>query len=333
VRTGDADLDGVDPRVAEVLCAALAVDAAARPEPGATVAGLRRAAELGGGSTTVVAGAATAALGADAPGGTRVMPVAAPEPVQASGPTGTDPAGLRADDSGHGPYADEPYADEPYADQTEVDEADLPGPRRRVGTVLALAAVLVAAGAAWPGIALLVAVVLAIMVRGVGLDVDALHARRMRRGTRGGDTARAVVSWPWYLLRALLGVLPAALVAASAVVVVGGVGWWLVDTGRVAVAEPPPGEVAGDLAGNAAWVVHALLAVALLVGLLLVWFGPMSRATRRGARWTLAAVAPGRAGAATAVLLALAAAAVLVALVVLGHPVAWWPLPGSPDLR
>lgn len=359
VRTGEVDLDDVDPRVAEVLRAALAVDAGTRPAPEATVAGLRRAAELDGATvagTATTAGAppaagtavATAVLGAGASGGTRVLPVdppagpadvgtggvhdaAAAEPDVAGGTDGVDDDEAY-DDEGYDDEPDEDDADEADEDE-DVDEADLPSPRRRTGTVLAVGAALAAAGAAWPGVALLVAVVLAVVVRSVGLDVDAMHARRLRRGARGGDAARAVAGWPWYLLRAVLGVLPAALVAASAVVVVGGVGWWLVDTGRVTVAPPAPGESAGDLAGNAAWVVPALLAVALAVGLVLVWFGPMSRATRRGARWTLAAVAPGRAGAATAVLVALAAAAVLGTLVVLGQPVTWWPLPGPPDLR
>lgn len=359
VRTGEVDLDDVDPRVAEVLRAALAVDAATRPAPEATVAGLRRAAELDGATVvaTTAAGpadagigaqepAATAVLGADAPGGTKVLPVdphaAGAGPVLPLPPATVVVAAADADrdqsdwDDDGLDDADEDEGDEAYDEDgpdEDVDEADLPSPRRRTGTVLAVGAALAAAGAAWPGVALLVAVVLAVVVRSVGLDVDAMHARRLRRGARGGDAARAVAGWPWYLLRAVLGVLPAALVAASAVVVVGGVGWWLVDTGRVTVAPPAPGESAGDLAGNAAWVVPALLAVALAVGLVLVWFGPMSRATRRGARWTLAAVAPGRAGAATAVLVALAGAAVLGTLVVLGQPVTWWPLPGPPDLR
>ncbi len=146
-----------------------------------------------------------------------------------------------------------------------------------------------------------------------------------------GGRAGAVAGWPWYLLRAVLGVVPAALVAASAVLVVGGVGWWLIGTGGWPVALRP-GEVSGDLPGTQSWVERALLVVAVVVGLLVVWFGPMSRSTRIGARFTLAAVAPPRAGAVTFVVLALAAAGAVVTAIVLGQDVVWWPLPGPPDL-
>ncbi|MBX9247035.1 hypothetical protein ICW40_19780, partial [Actinotalea ferrariae] len=212
-----------------------------------------------------------------------------------------------------------------------VEPAPLPEPRRRVGTVLALGAVLVAVGAVRPVVALLVAVVLAVLVRSVGLDVDAMHARRARRGAGRADTARAVGAWPWYLVRSVLGVAAAALVAASVVVVVGGVGWWLLDTERWVLVERASGEPAG-LGDNASWVTPALLAVAVLAGLLTLWFGPMSRATRTGARWVLAAVAPGWPGALTVTVLALAAAVVLGVLAVQGQDVVWWPLPGPPDL-
>ena len=74
------------------------------------------------------------------------------------------------------------------------------------------------------------------------------------------------------------------------------------------------------------------LVAAVAVGLLVLWFGPMSRRTRRGARWVLTSIAPGWAGAATFVVLALVAAAVLATLVVLGQAVSWWPMPGPPDV-
>ncbi|HMO11241.1 MAG TPA: serine/threonine protein kinase, partial [Actinotalea sp.] len=134
-------------------------------------------------------------------------------------------------------------------------------------------------------------------------------------------------------VRAVVGVLPAALVAASAVLVVGGVGWWAIGTGRWELAPLEPGQVSGGLPGTEPWVERALLVLAVVVGLLLVWFGPMARTTRVGARFALATVAPPRAGAAALVGLAPAGAAVPVTLVMLGQEVVWWPLPGPPDLR
>ena len=137
-----------------------------------------------------------------------------------------------------------------------------------------------------------------------------------------------MAGWPWYLVRAVLGVAPAALVAASAVLIIGGVGWWGIGTGRWPIAPLAPGQVAGDLPGTQPWAERALLVLAVVVGLLVVWFGPMSRTTRAGARYALAGVAPGRAGAVAVVLLALAGAAALATVILLGQDVVWWPLPG-----
>lgn len=211
-----------------------------------------------------------------------------------------------------------------------------PQPRRRMGSAAAIGAAIVALGTTRPAIALAVAVALAVLVRAVGHSVDAYHRHRHDRGERRGDVARAVLAGPWALVRGAVGVVPSAVVALSVVVIVGGVGWWLLDTGRLSVAAPGPGEVAGEIAGQATWVTPALLAVAVTAGLFTLWFGPTARATRTGGRWILAALAPGRGGALLVVVLALAVAGVLVTLTVLGLDSAqtqWWPLPGPPDLR
>lgn len=345
-RAGEPDLEGLDRRTAAALRSALAVDPWRRAAPQDVVTELRRAAQ---GETEP--GDATAVVAADQArdGGTRVLgPSGATAVLPAGAPadghgapddgsadddvdlaSGTDDTGGADDTAGD----DEPYGDGDGdgEDEDGTEPEPLPEPRRRAGTVLAFGAVLVAVGAVRPVIALMVAALLAVLVRSVGLDVGAMHARRARRGPGRADTARAVGSWPWYLLRALLGVLPAALVAASVVVVVGGVGWWLLDTGRWVVVEAQPGEPTG-LGENAAWVTPVLLAVAVLAGLLTLWFGPMSRATRVGARWVLAGVAPGWAGAVIATLLGLAVAAALGTLALLDQEVVWWPLPGPPDL-
>ena len=378
VHTAQVDLAGLDPRTAQALRTALAVEPDERGAPRDVVAALRgvadrplaaQAAATGPPAPTVPPGPpgppgppappAWQRTGPPAPadgvrttvvvtdGSTRVLPVGAHPQAGPPGPPPAPPAPTAW--TAVAPTQEVAMAEADAEDLDERDEWpddapgdgpdgspeawDEPGPRRRVGTVLALGLVLTAAGAAWPGPALLVALVIVVLARSVGLDVAAVRARRSRRGAGRADVARAVAGWPWYLARALLGALPAALVAASAVVVVGGVGWWLLDTGRLTLVAPPAGERAGELTGNAAWVVHALLALAVLVGLLVLWFGPMSRTTRVGARWMLAAVAPGPAGAATLVLLALAGTGVLLTLVVLGQDVLWWPLPGPPDLR
>lgn len=197
-----------------------------------------------------------------------------------------------------------------------------PEPPRRSGTLLALGLLAVAAAALHPGLALLVLAPLLLVARTVGSVGDALARRRERAGARRTDGLRAVASSPWHLLRALVTVVPSLLVAASVVVIVLGVGWWLVATGAVDVG--PLRAADGSPTGAATSV---LLAAATAAGLLALWWGPLAGTTRTGARWLLAGVAPGRGGAVVVVLLALAGAGALVALAVTGSPVDWAPLP------
>jgi len=234
------------------------------------------------------------------------------------------------DDLGEDP---EPWAGAPVDPAGTPPETGSgpPDPPRRRGTILALGVVALAAGASWPGPTLLVVLVVAVLVRSIGLDVDAHHLRRARRGPRRSDGPRTVLAWPWYLVRAFLGVLPAALVGASALVLVGGVGWWLLGSGRVVLVEAGARET-GGFGGNAPWVESALVAVTVLVALVTLWFGPAGAATRRGARWTSAGIAPGARGAVVVVLLALAVAAALVSVVLLDGSIEWWPLDGPPTL-
>jgi hypothetical protein len=69
----------------------------------------------------------------------------------------------------------------------------------------------------------------------------------------------------------------------------------------------------------------------VLIGVAVVWWGPLSLMTRTGARRVLAVVAPGQLGALVAVVVMLAASAVLVAQILTGAPIVWAPLP-TPEL-
>ena len=328
-RTGEVDLAGVDRRVAAALRSALAVDPWRRAAPEALVA------ELRGAAVRAEPPEPERAVTVENQWRTRLMPVT------------SRPSAAEATDGG---WADDDWADDDWAeDEGETDEGDSdegewpgydtgqdyigmgPEPARRPGTVLAAAAPLVALALARPGTALAIGLVLAVLVRSVGLDAEAVSARRARRGRRGADVLRAGVTWPWFLLRAAVGALPSAAVAASVVVLSGGLAWWLLDDGRVVLAEPSPAELAGVLAGNAEWVGRAVVAALVAGGLVALWFGPLSRATRAGARWTLAGAAPGMAGAAAVALLALGVAVVVGALM-LGQEVSWWPMTGPPDI-
>jgi len=314
-RSGDVVLTGLDPRTEAALRSALAVEPWQRLAPDDVVV------ELG----LVASGDVTPMRTAPVTGGrTRADDTAIlHEPYRDPGPqTGVLPEWSPF--AGEGGPEDEPWGVEP---DDAVDDGE---PPRRTGTALAVGLALLALGATRPGVALAIAAALAVLVRSVGLDVAGLRRRWARRGARSGDTAGAVLTWPWYLARAVLGVVPSALLAASAVVLAGGVGWWLLGGDRVVIAPPGEGEAAGALGGNAPWVTTALIAVVVAIGLLTLWFGPMSRATRTGARWVFAGPT-GRAGAVSVTVIALVAAGVLAWLIDPGY-VIWWPLPGPPEL-
>jgi hypothetical protein len=202
------------------------------------------------------------------------------------------------------------------------ESAAPPEPPRRAGTVLALALLVVAAAALRPGIALLVLLPLVLLARTVGSVAQSLGRRRERVGARRSDALRAVASSPWHLVRSLVTLLPSLLVAVSVLVIVLGVGWWLVGSGTLAA-----GPLVADGDAPADRAVSVLLATATAAGLAALWWGPLARTTRTGARWTLGGVAPGRGGATVVVLLALLGAGVLVALAATGTGVDWTPLP------
>ncbi|GIG22551.1 hypothetical protein Cch01nite_32750 [Cellulomonas chitinilytica] len=249
----------------------------------------------------------------------------------AGGPA--DPsAGTWADDDVTDDAADEDY-DPDGVDwiQDDLDASEVPEPegsgyvrppaRRRWGTLLALALLVLVAGSLYPGITLLAVGVLVVVERTFGSAVEAMHTRRERAGVRRSDRAVAVAATPWHLLRTAVGLLPSLVVAASVVVIVVGVVWWLLDSGTWALDGAASGEVPHG--------VSASLAVGglVLLATLLVWFGPLSAMTRTGARRVLAVVAPGRRGALIAVLLLLVASAILATVLRDGAVIVWAPLP------
>ncbi|MBT0993157.1 serine/threonine protein kinase [Cellulomonas sp. DKR-3] len=308
---------------------------------------------------TEVAAAATVLAASAHDGSTRVMPAGEPTttlpdvpatvlapvpPPPVVAPTQVVAAG--ADDEpgsdGYGP--DEPASDQRASDEPglgehdgvewiegdlDASEGDLgegvgyvrPPAPRRWGSVLALGAVVVAAGALAPTLTLVVLVVLVVVVRTIGTAVEAMHGRRERRGVTRSDVVLATAASPWYLVRTLVGLVPSLVVGACAVVVAGGVVAWFLANGTWVLGDLGTGdEVDGT---PAAWVVAGLV----LLGTLVVWCGPLSRMTRVGTRRVLAVVAPGRLGALVLVCVCLAAAAVLVALVANGAGIVWAPAP------
>ncbi|GEA81537.1 serine/threonine-protein kinase [Cellulomonas uda] len=196
-----------------------------------------------------------------------------------------------------------------------------PPARRRWGSLLALAALVGALGALAPVVTVGVLVVLLVLVRTAGTAVEAMYGRREQRGVRASDVPRTVVATPWYLVRAVVALVPSLVVASCVTVLVGGVVAWLVDNGTWTIGDLRSGDPVDG--GTAALVV----ASAVLLWLVVAWWGPLSRMTRTGARRVLAVVAPGRLGAAVLVVACVLAAVVVASLVSNGAGTVWSPAP------
>jgi predicted Ser/Thr protein kinase len=321
-RSGQPDLDGLGPRTAEALRGALAPDPRDRLAPSQVVAALQAAATQGDEPVDddAARGAArTAVLGVDGAGaGTGATAV-----IASDGATRAFPARAAADDVDDD--ADDGGLDDGSPDDGDLDDLDAgyqrPHARRRWGTVLALGLLAVAAAALHPGYTLVVVGVLLVVVRTVGSAVESMHARRERVGVRRSDHARTVVLTPWYLVRSVVGLVPSLVVGGSLVVIVLGVLWWLIGSGRWVLAGSTSGHAPHGVAASVA------VAAAFLLGITAMWWGPLSALTRIGTRRVLAVVAPGRTGALVVVLFALAGTAVLLAQVLTGAPIGWHPLP------
>jgi len=364
-RAGDVDVIGLGPLTAGALCAALDADPSLRALPDDVVADLTEAAErgdaqpptqvltrgLGAGSAAALTAATAADFAND--GGTRAF--AAPPVANRTG-AGYGQPGYGEPGYGEPGYGEPAYGQPGYGqpaagplEWVETGEGQpgygqpgfgepapgytAPHPVRRVGSLLALGLVAVVGAALYPGVTAAVVLVAVVVFRTVGSAADALHTRRERRGGPGrSDAARAVVASPWHLLRSLVALVPSLLLGASVVVIVGGLLWWALASDRLVIGSQGLGGGTAPGGGNEPWVYSAALAVAVLAGLLTVWFGPTSGPTRVGARRTLAGLAPGNIGAVVLVVLALVGAGALAALVLSGHDVTWWPLPGPPQL-
>lgn len=205
-----------------------------------------------------------------------------------------------------------------------------PSVPHRTLAVLALAVPFVIAGATFPGrtvVALLVAVVLC---RIVGISHSSLHGRREQRGVRASDGVQAVLRGPWHVVRALLTTIPSLLVAASAVVVLCGPVWWLLQTDRLVIGSNGSGGGTAPDGGNEPWVYAIVLGVAAFLTAVLLWFGPVTSLARHGARVALNVVAPGWVGTLVLVLLAALASWLFLGAVLDGRVVEWSPLQPPP---
>jgi predicted Ser/Thr protein kinase len=246
VGRGQADLSEVDPRLAPLLDAALSPDPAERPDAEEVLAAIERYAN-------------------GAPS-TMVLPTH-PEWV---------PRGTRRDDTGvqEGPdsWAAGPPPDSDWQAAWETSPGQ-PDPRigqpMRTGTLAVGLALVVALGAVLPLVAAGLVVLWSLAARFADRSVTSLVLRRHSAGYRRSDVPLAVAASPWHLLRAALAtvlamLLPAFVALATALSTALGL--------ALARGGDPDPERALPVAAG------------LLLGLLMMWWGPGGASLRRGSR-------------------------------------------------
>ncbi|MFD7023007.1 protein kinase [Promicromonospora sukumoe] len=196
---------------------------------------------------------------------------------------------------------------------------------------LTTALALVTLAATRPGIAVGVLAVLLVVTRLAGIAVDEYRSRRARRGPSRSDALVATLVSPWHLVRAAFGVLPALAVGVCAGVIVVLLGLMLFAPGNVIIAPIPTVEARSVGGMNQPIVDSLVLAVAMVVTVVVTWWGPASYGTRVGAGPLLRRIAPSK-GSKALVTLVVLALALLASLPLFGSPVdiLWWPLGDRP---
>ncbi|MGO4662570.1 protein kinase [Terrabacter sp. 2TAF16] len=238
-----------------------------------------------------------------------------------------DWGGAQAYDARHGRGGQdvEPAPQDGYWPDDEWDEDDEPAQREgdpriglpmRTGLLAAVAIAWVGALMAWPGIALVVLVVLSALARATDRSVTALVLRRYDFGRRRSDVPFAVVSSPWHLVVGIIAtgvglLLPVAVALA----------------GVFAAALLLAGTQGTDLGPGT----PITLAIGGVLGLLMLWWGPGGASLRRGSRSMARRLVP--AGLAAQIVSGLLAVfGVAAALVALQHgsSLTWDPFTTNP---
>lgn len=345
VSRGEPDLEGVDPRLAPLLLAALSPRAADRPHQQEVVRALEVHAR-GGDVTDVLRVRPAAPTQALATAGTAVLPqapaarpVPPPPPGRTPAPaavvtprpaaavtSGPPPSLVPAPPSGPpvgaprpGPV--QPYVAPPAPTRPAYAAPPVPptdpriGRPMRTGSVLALLALGVAGSAVAPMWTLVAVLALTALARTVDRSMTAFILRRHERGQRSSDVPVLAAVAPWHLLlggsTAVLALVVPVFVAVAAVFA----------TSLVLTAVSAQGSPAGFLP----------LAVGGLFGLVMAWWGPAGASLRRGTRSILRGATPGQASQATLVGVLLLVAVALLMWGVLAHGEPVWAPVGEPS--
>lgn len=325
VETGRADVDGLPPRIAQVLRRALHPDPALRMSAGSVVQALDD--HVHGREVTEAVGAALAAgplppsfAPGRAPGVTETIghqqrPVTPPAPArhepqpQASQPHEPQrhaPVPYRP------PQVQQPAAPAPTGGGVQDWPAWAVPARSRPGITLAWWFAAVGAGTLWPGVTLLFFAAVMLVGGAVGSSARALRNRRLRHGVRRSDVAVASLATPVHALLSVLLLVPGAVVGALG----GGIVWGLTASSAM---EPPTA------------VTAVVMAVVIGTATALTWWTPSSTTAREGVWAMLDVVAPGRGSVWIWIVCGLTIAAATTAAALLGTPTPLWdPLPVPP---
>ena len=262
VRRGQADLSGVDQRLAPLLRAALSPSAAQRPSADEVVQALDRY-------------AAGAPL-------TLAVPVVGPSPTPwYPGPSSTQVLGTallgaqEQDWLGHG-------QPDP-AHESDRGGPGQPDPRigwpSRAGTLLAMLAGVLGVAAIWPMVAVGLVTLWSWCARFADRSITSLVLRRHERGRRRSDVPLAVVASPWHAI--ISSVATVFALVLPAIVAIGSTFCVALAVAAVAGGDPAPDRSLPLVAGG-------------FLGLLMGWWGPGSARLQRGSRSLVRAVAPGK---------------------------------------
>jgi hypothetical protein len=298
VSRGEADLTGVDARLAPLLYAALSPEPRQRPDAEEVLDALERYAD--GRPVTEALTAPTRHTRVLEQAGSRALDrraVAPPEP---------EPDLVPWDEVG------EEVSDWQAAWEGGAGEPDPRiGRAARTGTLLAMLVAVVAAAATFPVATAGFGVAWSWAARTADRSVTSLVLRRHSKGRRRSDVPFAVAASPWHLVVGALATVMGAILPL--VVAVCAVFSAALATTAVTGGSPHP---------NAA----VPLATGALLAVLTAWWGPGGSGLRRGSRSIVRGIAPGATTSRVlvAVLLVLAVGLAAWAWQHGGHP-QWWP--------
>ncbi|RNI23817.1 serine/threonine-protein kinase [Flexivirga caeni] len=343
---GEYDLSGVDARIRPLLEAALDPDPQRRPDAAEVLSALDVFAHGGHtGQIPVIAQRrpapqprdarkpsterfaapkpATERLAAPKPGTERIVrPARQPDPTENLGAPPQRVAPARYDIQRPVNRAGDP--DRPVPSVAPGRFVPPPDPRigqaARTGTLAALLAALTGIAAVLPSVALVLLVLWALAARWCDKAITSRVLRRYTAGPRRSDNLVAAVSSPWHgvvaALATLLTVLIPGFVGACTAIAVA-LARSMIKGGPVYIGRPLP------------------MALGVLVGAVVMWWGPGGISLRRGARSIVRGAVRGQPM--TQIIIGVCALVAVIGVVFavthLGTAASWWPVPGDSSLR